>query len=832
MKASLNWIRTINKRYQCAADPMPNGIDVLVEKIGAQLGAVEEVINVGKKYEGIVVAKVVSCQKHPNADKLTICFIDDGKAVKNVKRDKSGLVQVVHGAKNVEVGQLVAWIPPGVTVPCTYDKEPLVLESRNLRGMVSHGMLASAKELDLGDDHEGILVIDQPARPGQPFAEVYGLDDYVIDIENKMFTHRPDCFGMLGIARELAGIQGHVFRSPAWYVEKPALPKPSGVATHKLIIQNKIPKLVPRFSVVVIKDVKVGPSPLWLQARLNSVGIKSINNVVDVTNFMMFETAQPLHAYDYDRLSAGSIEVRQAKVDEALTLLGGKKINLNKEDIVIASGGKTIGLGGVMGGVDAATEVNTNTKTIAIEVANFDMNTIRRTAMSHGLFTEAATRFTKHQSPRQTLAVLVKAIDEIKKIAGGRQASPVIDSKHFPERTHVVKLSAEFVNQRLGLKLSAHQVKKLLENVEFKVTVSSSQLKVEVPFWRTDIAIAEDIVEEVGRLFGYDHLPLVLPKRDLSAAPTNQLISLKNRLRQIMQQAGANELLTYSFVDASLLKKVGQQPKNSYHIRNASSPELQYYRQTLTSSLLEKVHPNIKAGFEEFAIYELGVGHYKGVLDREKLPLELPQLALVVAAKADKVGVPYYLARKLCEHFLRGIGFIEIAFRVPQAKTLHPALSYYELERSANIFANGRMVGRIGEYTAETRANLKLPSYCAGFEFYLPQIDVPLGTTYQPLNRFPSLEQDFCLRSAAKSTYVELEIFMRRQLNVAAGKHGISYNLWPIDIFQKPSDKQHKQTTWRINFWQPERTLTTKEVNQLLDIIAEAAKTKLKAERV
>src|SRR3990167_5370336 len=228
MKVSINWIRDINSRYQCAADPMPHGIDALVEKIGAQLGAVEEVVDLGKRYEGIVVAKVVSCEKHPNADKLSICLIDDGKKFKAVKRNKKGLVQIVHGAKNVEAGQLVAWMPPGVTVPASVDKDPLTLEAREIRGVTSNGMVASAKELGLGDDHTGILIIDEPAKPGQSFAKVYGLDDYIVDIENKMFTHRPDLFGQLGIARELAGIQQHVFKSPVWYQENPTLPKPNG----------------------------------------------------------------------------------------------------------------------------------------------------------------------------------------------------------------------------------------------------------------------------------------------------------------------------------------------------------------------------------------------------------------------------------------------------------------------------------------------------------------------------------------------------------------------------------------------------------------------------
>ncbi len=299
MKISLNWIRFINEKYRCAADPAPDGIEALVEKIGAQLGAVEEVINLGERYKGIVIVKVVSCEKHPDADKLSVCLIDDGGAVPGIERvsgsratrasavsvregeaeeavQKStatehwssqaenvpqsggvsgsagkqvgrsrGLVQVVCGAPNVEAGMLAVWIPPGAAVPSTYDKDPIIVGSRQIRVIASNGMLASPKELDLGDDHSGLLTIDVNTKPGQPFAEVYKLDDYVIDIENKMFTHRPDLFGQLGIARELAGIQGHSFKSPSWYRIDPTLPNPNGPITHPLAGKNVVPKAVP-----------------------------------------------------------------------------------------------------------------------------------------------------------------------------------------------------------------------------------------------------------------------------------------------------------------------------------------------------------------------------------------------------------------------------------------------------------------------------------------------------------------------------------------------------------------------------------------------------------
>src|SRR5665811_423238 len=332
MKVSLNSIRGLNKRYGCAEDVAAIGVDKLVEKIGAQLGAVEEVINLGERYKGIVIAKVVSCEKHPNADKLTVCKIDDGGVVKDVERDKDGLAQVVCGAPNCREGLSVAWLPPGSTVPQTIGKEPLVIEAREIRGHKSNGMLASPKELALGDNHTGILEIDGDHKPGTDFAEALGLkDDVVLDIENKMFTHRPDCFGFLGVARELAGIQDMPFKSPDWYVTDPKFP---GIETGelKLEIKNELPELVPRFTAITMRDVQVGPSPVWLQVELAKASQKSVNNIVDYTNFFMLETGQPLHAYDYDKVKAlsdsegATIVIRNPRSDEKLKLLNGKEI--------------------------------------------------------------------------------------------------------------------------------------------------------------------------------------------------------------------------------------------------------------------------------------------------------------------------------------------------------------------------------------------------------------------------------------------------------------------------------------------------------------------------
>lgn len=825
----------MNEKYHCAADPAPDGIDRLVDKIGAQLGAVEEVIDLGGRYKGIVVAKVISANKHPLADKLKICWIDDGGAIKNAARNEKDFVQVVCGAPNVTAGQLVAWLPPGSTVPATFDKQPLVLEAREIRGQMSSGMIASAKELALGDDHEGILVIDEPASPGDDFAKLYKLNDYIIDIENKMFTHRPDLFGQLGIARELAGIQGHSFKSPRWYGENASIKIDGRTSGLELEVKNEVPELVPRFCAITILDVKVGPSPIWLQSKLSRLGVRPVNNIVDITNFFMLETAQPLHAYDYDKVKTGVLGVRLSKNGEQLKLLGGKQIGLEEGAVVITNGSKPIGLGGIMGGTD--TQVDESTKKIILESANFDMNLTRRTAMAYGLFTDAATRFTKNQSPRQNLAVITNAVEEILRIAGGRIAGRLIDVKHFRDKPVTVKVSAEFINSRLGLELSVSEIQKLMQNVEFSVSLSKDLLEVEVPFWRTDIAIPEDIVEEVGRLYGYDKLPMLLPERKIEPAPKDSLLEFKDGLRQRLRAFGANEALTYSFVDGWLFKKTGQDAKNAYKLSNAISPRLQYYRFSLMPSLLHKVHPNIKAGFDEFTLFEIGKGHDKLHKDDDGLPQEFELLGLVFAAgpKTGPKGSAYYQAKHYLDRLGQSLG-LEFSYNPIDKLPSAPLAQPYEQYRSAmvTVKANKKYLGIIGEFKSEVRQQLKLPKHTAGFEIDITALmdsakDI---IDYRPPPRFPPIHQDICLRSEASFSYAVLNAFLATQLDEAKAKEGYEYELEPIDIYQKDKDIKHKQTTWHISLSHPERTMTIKETNKLLDKIAKNAKTQLNAERI
>lgn len=838
MKISLNWVKEYTK--------LDLPVDKLVAKIGAQLGAVESVTNLGERYKDIVVAKVVSCVAHPNADKLSICLIDDGKVTKGVKRDKDGHVQVVCGAPNVRRDQLVAWCPPGVIVPSTINNQPLKLTVRDIRGHKSYGMLASAHELDLGGEHNGILEIDLAAKPGTPLAEVYDLNDFIIEIENKMFTHRPDCFGILGVARELAGIQGLKFQSPDWYLSPSTKYQAPSTNELEVEVRNEVPKLVPRFMAGLISNVNIEPSPILVQSYLSRLGVKPINIVVDLTNYYMLLTGQPLHAYDADKLrqvtsnksQVSRIVIRNAKVGERLKILGGKTIELRPDDIVIANSQKAIGLGGIMGGAD--TEVGTSTKNIVLECASFNKYAIHKTAMAHGLFTDAVTRFSKGQSPLQNESVLLKIVEDLVGLTGGQVAGDIQDAGAKAPKSTIISVSQQFINDRLGLNLSAKEMAKLLENVEFKLTVRGPTLHIVAPFWRTDIQIAEDIVEEVGRLYGYDHLPQILPRRSLAAAHRDELLEFKSKLRAQLSAAGANEVLTYSFVHKNLLNIAGQDPNHAFQIANALSPDLQYYRQSLIPSLLELVHPNLKSGFEEFALFEINKSHHKDGKE-QGLPAEEERLALVFAASDKKAeteysGAPYYQAAKYLTSLLSSIGirpnFVPFGKKNYQSAVLTAAMAPFAASRSAYVInSDDELLGIIGEFSVSSTKGLKLPNFSAGFELNVAQLlkAQNANSSYVVQPRYPSVTQDICLRVKQSTSFAQLSDTVWGAI-IKYQPSNVYSQLTPVDIFQQ--DTLHRQITQRLTIASYERTLESGLVNDLLEKVAKAAKAKFGAERV
>jgi phenylalanyl-tRNA synthetase beta chain len=847
MKVSLNWLQ-----YYSNVDFKAMPVDTILNKIGAQLGGIEEVTYIGPRYDGVIVAKVMFCEKHQGADKLSLCRIDDGGVVRDVERGDDGYIQVVCGAPNVREGLTVAWLPPGATVPNTVDKDPFVLEVRELRGKVSNGMLASPSELAISDNHDGILEInaedvgEELSKPGTEFKKLYSLDDVVIDIENKMFTHRPDCFGMLGIARELAGITDQKFVSPDWYQRPESLEENSSLA---LNASNQIEKLIPRLMLQVIEGVEVKQSPIWLQAALTKIGSRPINNLVDLSNYFMHLTAQPTHAFDYDKIKARSggdptISPRMATDGEELTLLNGKTIKLTKYDMVIATDQKAVALAGIMGGQE--TEVDENTKSIIIECATFDMYTVRRTSMRHGVFSDASTRFTKGQTPLQNDRVLARLTANVIRYAGG-QAGKLIDiSSADMKLMSAVNVSTEFVNARLGSKMHAEQMAELLRNVEFEINVNGQELEVCPPFWRTDIAIPEDVVEELGRLHGYDNLPMNLPVRSIKPVALNPTLVLKTKIRDVLSRVGANESLNYSFIHGNLLDRTTQDKDQAFQIANALSPDLQYYRVSITPSLLEKTTANLRAGYDHFAMFEIGVAHIKSQqdVDQPEVPKEVNALSLVFAADKKAAnnysGAPYFQAKKYLQYLIDSFGLTDEVKVVKLAGAdlynnpwTIQMMAPYEPEHSAVLRTkDGLIWGVVGEFKSSVRKSLKLPDFIAGFEIDPLLLMMPTTkTAYMALPKFPKVEQDMTLKVPSDLSYDELFEFTWAE--IAKHQPGETLpQLTPLDIYQSIEDKDHKNVTFRLVLSAYNRTLKTEEVNSLLDQVANQAKQKFGAERL
>jgi len=587
---------------------------------------------------------------------------------------------------------------------------------------------------------------------------------------------------------------------------------------------------------------------------LTRLGYKPISNVVDVTNFVMHLTGQPLHAFDYDKLKSinGTVDLspRMAEQGETVALLNGKTIKLTSGDIVISCGGKAVALGGVMGG--AETEVDENTKNIVIECANFDMYAIRRTAMRHGLFTDAVTRFNKGQSPLQNDRVLAFATNKMAEITGAEVASKFSDLGLYSKEIKSVQVNTDFISNRLGASdLVSKTVQTLLSNVEFSVDTADGgdEYWIKAPFWRTDLELPEDIVEEVGRLYGYDKLPVVLPKRFMKPTKRNTMQDVKSSIRSSLKQAGANEVLTYSFVHGDLMRKTGVDPdKWAYHIRNAISPDLQYYRTTVIASLLDKVQMNIRADYvrsddNEFAIFEIGKAHAKGHesldsddvdsrADKQKLPDEFTRLAFVFAADEKTAGTKYqgsayYEALK----YLRLVmgGTIEL---VPCDTNEYPVTSVYQIGRSACIMNDGSPMGMIGEIREDIKQKLKLPAYSAGFEIDLSIFaKMQKQSGYQPIGTFPKTQQDITYKVDASKTYEEVRSTVWAEFQKAQIEHGYEISMGPRDIFQKDGE-QSKNITFRIWLNHPQKTLRTEEVNNLLENLSKVAKNRIGADRV
>jgi len=825
MIVSVNWL----KKYVDIDMP----IDELAVLIGARLVEIEGVENIADKYKDVVIAKVVTCEKLEGSDHLSVTKIDDGGRVQDVERDENGLVQVVCGAPNVRAGLLVAWLPPKSVVPETFGSDdPFVLGARKMLGVTSNGMLASAKELDLYEDHSGIIELADAGvdsvTPGKSFAELYDLNDTLLDIENKSLTHRPDAFGVIGFAREIAGISGKQFETPEFLKNlNPQIDGDGSIDAPTVSIDD--PTLSDRYQMIVLGDAREdAQSPFEIQSYLARVGMRPISAVVDVTNYLMLASGQRLHAFDYDKLVAVAggrtdVHVRAGRDGEKLELLDGRTIELSPEDIVIAAGDTAIGLAGAMGG--ASTEIDEHTTRIALESATFNLYKLRSTQMRHGIFSEAITRFTKGQPAELTAPVLAEAVRLMGEWAGARPLTSIVEAYPDPRTIEPIEVSVHTVNAVLGSEYTREQIAETLERVEFDVRGDDENLRITAPYWRADIHIAEDIIEEIGRLNGFDNIAPTLPSRTFKAVSPSGFDALRAKIRKVLVRAGANEVLTYSFVHGDVLARALQVPENSYRITNSISPDLQYYRQSLTPSLLGLVHPNIKSGFDEFALFELNKVHRKndGVTD-ENVPVEKNHVGFVVAAKKSDAGASYYRAKYFVEYLLKELG-ITAWYEPFTAEDATETI--FEPKRAARIVAENITLGVVGEYKLSARQSFKLPDVAAGFELdtnVLYELSKKAPLIYEPLSRYPGTERDVCFQVAGAISYEQVYDAAAEAL----AELKLDTTLEPIDLYQ-PENADVKNITVRIGLTSQNQTLTAETANTLTSKVSAHVAQKLDA---
>lgn len=818
MIISVNWLKQFTDIDVSTSE--------LATLIGARLVEIEDVIELGEKYKDVVIANVVECEKMKDSDHLNVTKIDDGGVASDVERDENGLVQVVCGAPNVHEGMLVAWLPPKATVPESYnDKEPFVLAARKLRGVMSNGMLASAKELDLFEDHEGILEIDKDVTPGTRFAEAYGLDDQLLDIENKSLTHRPDTFGIIGFAREVAAVQGKAFKTPEWLATVAPRYGESTDEFEPPVVTIDTLELCARYQAVVLAGADgAAKSPLEIQTYLSRVGVRPISAVVDVTNYLMMITGQPLHAFDYDKLIAlndgkADIHVRAGKSSETLELLDGRTIELSDNDIVIANGETVVALAGAMGG--RATEIDGSTKNIILESATFNLYNLRNTQMRHGIFSEAITRFTKGQPAELTAPVLAAAIRLMQESAGARRVSQVADSLDQLSVAQPIEITIEKINSTLGSKFSVSDVVETLQNGEFTVAIDaqSSTVAAIAPYWRSDIHIAEDIIEEIGRLNGFDTIEPTLPLRDFTAVSPSEFDEFRKHLRQLLARAGANEVLTYSFVHGDIIEGANQKKEDSYRITNSISPALQYYRQTLTPSLLSLVHGNIKSGFTDMVLFELNKAHNKTHgLNDENVPAELDFLALTVTHKTKQKQATYYEAKRYITYLAKMVGVTNLVFEPLTENPGFPVTAPFEYRRSSLVSDgdSGEFIGIVGEYTSSVKKAFKLPESTAGFEVdprALMKASHMQTSTYVPASRYPSAERDVCYKVTDETPYWAVQ-HAAQQTTIG----GVTIAIDALDIYKNESEPT-KNITLRYTLVPSHNTLSADEVSSAIDAL-------------
>lgn len=753
--------------------------------------------------EGVVVGYVVEAEQHPNADKLKVCRVDVGEPEP---------VEIVCGAPNVAAGQKVPVAKVGAVLP------GLKIKKAKLRGVVSHGMICSASELGLATKvSEGILVLPEELDIGLDVKDVFGLDDKVLELD--LTPNRSDCLSMIGVAYELAALFNRELTLPK-------LEQRTGSTDLQAQVQLDAEEDCPFYALQAVKNITIGPSPQWMQNRLTAAGVRPINNIVDITNYVMLEYGQPLHAFDYDHVQDGTIVVRYAQKGETFVTLDDVQRTLDEEMMLITDGTKPVAIAGVMGGANS--EISDGTQTVLIESAYFSPRSVSKTSRKLGLRSEASARFEKDVDPERILPALRRAASLMCELAGGELASEETVAQTATRKPLTVQIRYEQTNRLLGMQIPVPEVKTVFDRLRFSYKEEADHLQVTVPTRRPDISLEVDLIEEVARLYGYDKIPFTLPKGESTAGALTEAQSLKRRLRRTLQGLGLTEVVTYAFTTAEKNEQIVNLQSGQYpvHLMMPMSEERSVLRTGLLPSLIEVAGYNRHQREERIAIYEIGRTFSTDDRELKELPYEEEVFAGLLCGPflspdwldKDK-PLDFFAVKGLLEAVFRRLGVTGITYVQTQPVGFHPG-------RTAEIRLNDQTIGIVGELHPQLASRYDLPdSY--GFQMKLQPILAAAckhDIRFQPLPRYPAVTRDLAIVVDEAVPVSALTDTIRRQTDLLE-----QVSVFDVFIGEKIG-KGRKSVAFSLVYRDPERTLTDEEINERHEQIIQQLSEKHRAE--
>lgn len=806
MLASLEWL----KQYVEINIPT----DVLVDKITRAGLEVETVTQLGEGLSGVVTGRVTDIWRHPNSDHLWVCMLDYGQGGEPV--------QILTGAQNVQKNDMVPVATVGAVLPPS-GRNPggLKLKKAKMRGLDSFGMLCSADELGidskllLPEQRSGIFILPPDTPVGKDIKEIIGLNDTVIDID--LTSNRADCFSMIGLAREIAALTGCRLRLPDMSVKESA----GGCAGEMASIKIEARDLCPRFAVRVLKNIRVKPSPQWLQNRLRACGVRPISNVVDVTNYVMLELGQPMHAYDYDTVGEHTLIVRRAREGEKLVTLDGQERLLDESMITISDPAHAVGLGGVMGGLE--TEVTDKTVNVMLEAASFHGPSIRRTSRSLGLRSEASGRFERGVDTALCQNALNRAANLLEQMEACETFAGIVEDYPDPAAPTVISVTPEQISGRIGIQISKEEIVNILTALEFGVENKGASLEVTVPSWRGDCTCDADISEEVARMHGLDYIESHLPVLSVTQGCQCVLEDVKDSIQDYLVGVGLSEVMTYSFINPAALEKL-QLPADDYRRRaiellNPITDDFKVMRTTMAVSLLNAAAYNMARQAGSAEIFEIGRVFLPQELPLKNFPEEKAVLAAVLSGKRGELnwcgdcgGVDFYDMKGVVEGLLAKLQLVDYKLVPVSVPYLHPG-------KSCGIEFEGRVIGYFGEVHPLVQESFGLAQ-----ETYLLEMEIePLVAAatavpkFEHLAKYPGTSRDIAVVVPSEVSNAELESVIRR----AAGEL-----LRGVRVFDIYTGKQVaagcKSMAFNLTYQAADRTLTDAEVDESIKkVVAE-----------